>query len=661
MKNIYRKFLSGVLVVSLVAFATGCNKFLDRPPLSDVTPDVYLKTEADLAAYTIGTYGTFPTHEGWGAGTFVSDNHTDNQANTGYATRWVPGEWRVPTSGGAWDFGGIRNINYFINRTGELSKTNQITGNSTNIQHYIGEGYFIRAFEYFKKLQALGDFPIVKEVLPDIMETLQAASVRKPRNEVARFILSDLDSAILLLSNTPPGGKNRITKQAAYLFKARVALYEGSWLTHHEGTAHVPGGPGWPGAASNPGFSINLAGEIDFFLGEAMAAASVIADAVPLRENTFDNGYYSAANPYFTMFAAHNMEPIPEVLMWRQYDSDNWGINHHVNQYINNTGANTGWTRGLVNSFLMTNGLPIYAPGSGWAGEDSSSYVRKNRDYRLALFTKLPGDKRFSDGAEHEGIPDIISQAAENRYVTGYAVKKGYSYDRNDSDRGQMGSEFGSIVFRAAEAYLIYLEASYLKNKRIDAKADKYWRALRRRAGVDENYQKTIEATVMTEEAKWDFGAYTKGQLVNATLYNIRRERRNELIAEGQRMSDLRRWRALDQLKTTPYIIEGFKLFAGMDEWYKDEDGDSRLIEAGGTATPNVSNSNESLFLRPYRINLGQGNLVKDGYKWAFAHYLDPIAINHFLITASNPDDPATSVIYQNPHWPAEANKGAIE
>lgn len=48
------------------------------------------------------------------------------------------------------------------------------------------------------------------------------------------------------------------------------------------------------------------------------------------------------------------------------------------------------------------------------------------------------------------------------------------------------------------------------------------------------------------------------------------------------------------------------------------------------------------------------------GYSWCEAHYLDPIAITHFRITASDPNDLSTSVIYQNPGWPTVANEGPI-
>lgn len=73
------------------------------------------------------------------------------------------------------------------------------------------------------------------------------------------------------------------------------------------------------------------------------------------------------------------------------------------------------------------------------------------------------------------------------------------------------------------------MEASYEKNGSVDNTADKYWRAIRRRAKVDEDYNKTIAATDMAQEAKGDWGAYSHGQLIDATLYNIRRERRCDL------------------------------------------------------------------------------------------------------------------------------------
>ena len=657
-KNINSRLCLIGVAIAVLAVGSGCNKFLDRGPLDKVTPDKFMNSESDLADYTIAAYN-FPTHSGWGVGTFGLDNHTDNQAHSSYSNRWVPGEWRVSQTGGSWSFGSIRNLNYFFEAVLPKWKENKISGNTTRVNHYIGEAYFLRAYEYFNKLQAFGDFPILRNTLPYEQAALTEASKRKPQNEVARFIISDLDSAISLLSVNPPNGKNRISKHAALLFKSRVALYEGSWLKYHQGTALVPGGSGWPGAASNPGFSVNVASEIDFFLSQAMDAAAQVADEIPLVTNTKDNGYNSSANPYFKMFGDFNLDEYPEVLLWRTYDVSK-GIVHNVNAYINSNGGNTGYTKGLVNSFVMANGLPIYAAGSGYAGDDSVQLVKKDRDSRLVLFMKAPGELKFTEGdVSLEPHPMIISNAIENKYITGYPVKKGLSYVRSQVE-GLQGT-IGSIVFRAVEAYLNYIEASYLKNGSIDSKADGYWKAIRERAGINSDYNVTIAATDMAEEAKNDMAAYSQGVLLaDKVLYNIRRERRDELIAEGFRMDDLRRWRALDQLKTTPYVIEGFKLWGPMQDWYERSDGTSMLVEAGNNGA-NVSKQSESNYLRPYRINLGAGNLAAGGYKWAEAHYFEPIAIQHLMITSPDGADAASSVIYQNPYWPTQPNLGATQ
>lgn len=651
------KSIKTVCILLAVAFFASCE--LDREPLSDVTPNDYLNKEADLAAYTIGRYA-FPSHGGWNIGTFGTDNHTDNQASSGYNRIWAPGEWRVPQSGGSWNFGNIRQVNYFLETVIPRWEDGIIEGNPSAIEHYIGEAYFLRAYEYFQKVKQLGDFPIVTRTLEDNMEQLIEESKRRPRNEVARFILSDLDKAIDMLQEVAPGGKNRISRNVALLFKSRVGLHEGSWLKFHQGTAHVPGGPGWPGEGYVDGFSIDIDTEIDFFLTEAMEAAASVADAVSLTPNIpeEDISYNSSNNPYFAMFGSENLEQYEEVLLWRDYDPS-LGISHNVNHYINQNGGNSGYTKGLVDNFLMRNGLPIYASGSGYAGDDYIEDVKQDRDLRLQLFMKAPGELRLIDETNTDGSPLLIGYPEivglqETKDVTGYPLKKGFSYLWIETE-GQNGST-GSIVFRATEAYLNYIEASYLKEGVVNGKATEYWMALRERAGVNPDFSTTIAATDMAKEAENDFGAYSAGELLSdPVMYNIRRERRGELIAEGMRLFDLKRWRALDQLKDDPYIIEGFKVFGPMSEWYVDEDGNSLLIEPNGAGVPNISSSQESEYVRPYRINTGSANPVSDGFSWAFAHYLEPIATNHFLITSSGGSG---SVIYQNPGWAIDAGTG---
>ncbi len=631
----------------MVLTFVSCNKFLDREPLDKVTPEVYLRSVSDLAAYTITRYN-FPTHGGWNAGTFIYDNNTDNQAAVNPSGIWVKNEWRVSGSGGSWNFGQIRQLNYFIENVKRNYANKEINGNDADIRHFLGEAYFLRAYEYFYKLKSLGDFPIIRNTLPDNEEVLIEASKRQPRNKVARFIISDLDSAIMLMRDNPVYNKNRLSKQAAQLFKSRVALYEGTWLKYHKGTARVPGGPGWPGASFHKGFSIDIDAEIDYFLGEAMKSAKAVASTVPLVES---NGHVTGNsifdNPYFVMFGALDMSAYSEVIFWRDYDAE--FVSHHTMHYLKD-GASSGYTRNFVETFLMENGKPIYAAGSGYAGDDAIPMVKKNRDHRLQLFMTSPGDTLvYEEGLEFIAPYPSILEKPEQRAVTGYNIKKGLYGAEAKYLVGENNTETGCIVFRATEAYLNYIEAVYEKTGSIDGDANQYWQQLRTRAGLPADYNVTVSATELSKEVDW--AKYSGDNMVDATLYNIRRERRCEFIAEGMRMDDLKRWRSLD--KVNNYIIEGFKLWGPMQENYKNAEGKS-VLRARPEADPNVSPKSASLYLRPYQI-VEANNKFFNGYTWTQAYYLAPIAYEHFLLTSKD-GNVSSSVIYQNPDWPVEAD-----
>ncbi|HWV71790.1 MAG TPA: RagB/SusD family nutrient uptake outer membrane protein [Pseudosphingobacterium sp.] len=656
-KNIARSLC---LLFTLVSFIS-CKKFLDQEPLSDITPEKYLWEESQLGAYAVGRYGILPSHGNYSFGTFGIDGNTDNMIIPNLDNKYIPGQWRVDATGGAWNFSNIYQMNYFLETVIPRWQAGTITGVAENINHFIGEIYFLRAFEYFNKLQDLGDFPIVRNTFPDNSEVLVEVSKRLPRSEVARFILSDLDSAITLLKVTAPDGrKNRISKPVAQLMKSRVALFEGTWLKYFKGTAFVPGGPEWPGAsqAYNANYQFpagSIDAEIDYLLGQAMDAAREVASTVQLVENTGMIESLNNENPYFSMFSAQDMSGYSEVLLWREYNRSL--VTHNVPVMSQAGNYAVGLTRGMVESFLMSNGLPIYAAGSGYAGDDYLSNVRANRDGRLHLFLKEPGQRNVlanlsmgTHATEIEPIPRIWESGWEQKYTTGYTIRKGLNYDAIYCNNGQ--GYTGSITFRAAEAYLNYIEACYERTGSLDGNARTYWQQIRERAGVDTDIDKTIAATNVNMETR-DWGAYSAGQLIDATLYNIRRERKNELMAEGLRFMDLKRWRAMDQLINAPYHAEGFKLWGPMQSWYNA----NQLVYGATDNSAVVSDPQRSVYLLPLEIR--SNTLSYEGMRWAMAHYLSPIAIQHFLITSAD-GTPASSVMYQNPGWPTTGGSPAI-
>ena len=675
-------------ILCLGMTVTSCSDFLDRPPLDQISPDSYYTTADQLGTFTINYYTSiFPNNSGWFAGVATFDDGTDNQASRGgNSGMYLQDQWKVPTSGGI-GMNAIRNVNKFINESEAKIAAGKVTGTPEQINQYMGEAYFIRAMLYYSKLQDYGDFPIELKEL-NVNNDLVEASKRQPRNLVARQILSDMDKAIDKLQ-VNFANKVRINKNAALAMKSRMALYEATFEKYHRGTGRVPGDANWPGKNKewNKNFTINQDDEVNFFLDQAIDAAKKVCDAVPLKTqnshvmNPSSIGQYNGWNSYYDMFASPDLSKYPEVLLWRQFNSNLTPSLAHLTSNKLRGGASTGWTRGLVESFLMKNGLPIYASGSGYHGDTTVDMAKTDRDERLQLFMFGESDvlgidqksidlanKKLAAGATP--LTKILFNAATlfatdqaSRDVTGYRQRKFYNYD----PAMQLGQTFsdvdGQIIIRVEEAMLNYIEASYLRTGSLDATATGYWTALRARAGITAPISTTIAATDMSKEAdvnrpSYDWAAFSAGHPVDATLYSIRRERRSEFAGEGLRNDDLIRWASLDQVKN--YQIEGVNFW---DQIYQnpsfvDKNGVS-LIIADGDAKATMSAKTLSKYVRPYQIQK-TNNILYDGYTFYQAHYLSPFSYQEMQLCS--PDGTAeNSNLYQNIYWPVQANGEAIK
>lgn len=668
--NIKNICLRTCLLVGSTLIFSSCEDFLDRKPLSQVTPEAYFTTVDHFAAYSIYYYTSqFPSHGGYGDGLASYDGGTDNMVSGGYNTRYEKGAWKVPSSSSSWSFSAIRYCNYFFETAVPKYEAGEVAGNEDNLRHYIGEMHFMRALIYYGFLKNYGDYPIITEVLPDNKETLMEKSVRQPRNLVARFILEELDKSIEMMHDMGFESNTRLNKQCALLLKSRVALYEASFEKYHAGTGRVPGDANWPGKKQHPNFTLDVNAEVDFFLTEAMSAAESVADAVSLTTNTkvvdpATPSITSGWNPYFEMFSSVDLGGYEEVLLWREYaKTGSFSVTHGTPAWIA-SGSNDGILKGYIESFLMENGLPWYAANAEapYKGDATLNNVKANRDNRLDLFmfgenNYIPVYSTETPGTVKYFTPHPVSNRQEMKDMTGYRIRKYASFDMAQNVWGKAESTTGCIIYRAAEAYLNYIEASYMKNGSISGKAGQYWRAIRERAGLDPDYQKTIAATDMNKETDW--GKYSGETLVDATLLNIRRERRCEFIGEGMRWDDLIRWRAMDHMLSKKFIPEGCNFW---DEIYKtadkDENGATIEFKYDGGVGSNIS-APEHTYLRPYSI-LKDNNPVYDGYTWAKANYLSPVPIREMELLS--PDENVdTSVLYQNPYWPNTIGGTALE
>ena len=367
-----KKYISIVAgLVTLAGALTSCNDYLEKEPLSSIPPEKYFTSETDLQNYCDGRYTEIlPGHDNWSYGIYGKDDQTDMMTK-----RWVDNKYqdgKLLTDLNNDDYKNlwkrVNTINYFFDNVMPKYKAGEISGNRANIDHYIGEMHFLRAYEYFKALKKFGDLPIVTTCLPDKLDDLTAASKRSPRNEVARFILEDCQTAYDLMKNSNMAN-TRINAQVAMLLKSRVARYEGTFEKNFSGTAFVPGTSEWPGKEKdyNSGFTFksgSAEAEWKYFLTEAVKASDIVAaeEMGSLAVNTGivpqDEGKsvaeYEDENPWLAMFGTTNIGKYPEVLLWRDY-SNTLGINHNVVVQAQKGNQSNGTTRGCVDGFIMAN------------------------------------------------------------------------------------------------------------------------------------------------------------------------------------------------------------------------------------------------------------------------------------------------------------------
>lgn len=626
-KIIYILALSGILM--------SCEDFLQRNPQDFGSEEAFFKDVMDLEYAANAYYELLPKFGTWAGGLYKDDENSDNQVSGSPNNLFYKGDKRHPDlANSQWKFTTIRNVNYAINEINKRKAEGSIAGGAEQIDHYLGELYFFRAYDYFRLLQNLGDVPIITEVLSENFDELVQKSKRMPRNEVARFILDDLKMASSMMLEKAPA-EGRLSKDAALLMSARVALFEATWLKYHANTPFVPGYANSPYSKKWGGYSYpsgSIESESNYFFDIAIANSDSVAS-----KRTLDVNYQRMFNNTSGSFNGQ------EVILARYYVK---GINgHSATNLLGRSGGGTGYTNDLIKSFLLINGKPIYASTNQdeyrYNGDAYTFYEMINRDFRLQMSLKPSGYVEIDNPETGKTDtlcwrkPPILSTGNEGN-PTGYEVNKYVSFEDGQDNSGAGTS--ATPIFRAAEAYLIYIEAYYERFHNLGGNCDKYWKDLRKRAGfIDTDYRVTINYTDLNKER--DLAKYSgKDHLVDNTLYNIRRERRCEFIAEGMRLMDLKRWRSLDNMQD--YIVKGFNLW---DQMYKSYGVD---LEPGKNVSANSSASGP--YVQPFGIV--SSNAAYLGYNFQTAHYLEPIPVSEFRLTATG-GDITTSPLHQNPGW----------
>ena len=502
------------VAASILPFSS-CSDFLDREPITKPEAGNFLTGAIQVENYINGLYMTLPSFSKFGLGVRSEEKNSDNIIAEKYDAR-LHGQNNQFSGASDWQTGyqNLRKVNYFFHNY----KVPEAQENE-DVLSLKGEAYFLRAYWHFDLLKKFGSIPVM-DAFWDENATIAGLQIpAKARNEVARFILSDLVEAKNLLHSRGKYSGIRINKEAAMVLAMNVALYEGTWEKYH----------------SSDDFASST-NESNYFLGEVINWGNeLFGCGIDL--------YKTGQNPgdaFAALFNSKDLSGMGEVLLWRKYSSDE-GVFHDVNGnlkagVVDSEGA-AGITQSLVDNYLNADGTFI-DPTNEKFKDFKETF--EGRDPRLIQTVMNEGAKfastttatpmhleEYTDEKKNTISPPKLAGDGNTRSLTGYHIRLGI-----DTTFVSRNGETALPIIRYAEGLLAYAEAAAELEMWSDDIANKTLKALRERAGV--KYLAPAKDANFT-----DFG-----YVLTPVLQEIRRERRSELALQGFRLDDLMRWKA---------------------------------------------------------------------------------------------------------------------
>jgi len=571
------KITMAILLMGVLILPTSCKKeLLDLTPTDLLASENFWKTDEDATIALMAAYAS-------ARAVFDRDYYFDGQAgeftrvrgNSATSGQILRGDAYQAGSYGPSGYGSSFD-KYFSYLYGSVNRSNYVIENITNkmlptatgtklasLESIIAEARLLRGMTYFRLISMWGDVPYISKIIYDNSEV--TALSRMPIGQVKDSIMADFNYAVAKLPNKA-AALGRASKPAALAFRGKLNLYWGSWKKN-----------GWP---ELEGFTQNAGEATAAFTAAAADFKSVINDFGLTLYKNGDPGQIDAlgkadilpnyfelftpkanGNPEMLMVFTHSGTPTNpsqgEELM-RDFSgrtvegSQCWVSPRYeiANRYqLTTTGD---FAPKLVQMNPTTNAAARTTLNSA---VNPNSYA--NRDYRMK--STIMWDYEMCIGLtslKSTGFsPYIYNTWAANvtlggvNYITyntdgtnsGYIFRK---FVRNYEGLGRSEGDYAYPVMRLADVYLMYAEAS---NEVSGPLAD-------------------AVAVVNKVRARGALPALQAAKYANKQLFfdAIEQERIIELVAEGFRGFDLRRWRAIERVWGAP---------GGVGVWRQDTYG----------------------------------------------------------------------------------------
>ncbi|MEM9144103.1 MAG: RagB/SusD family nutrient uptake outer membrane protein [Bacteroidota bacterium] len=599
MKRFYSRFIKYYFAIVLFVMGTySCSNFVDVVPENIAVLDDAFETRDSAERYLATLYGYLPDYSFNGgdpdnpallAGDEVFLNRGGNRNLWAGPTIAQGGQSRTQTFLGYWGIGGVSNLfialrdcNIFLDN---LDQPFDLL--AFERRRWEAEAKFLKAYYHFYLMRMYGPIPIIDENI-EVSAGVDAIQVsRRPVDEVTDYIVQLLDEAI---EGLPPRitdfgtelGRADATMAAA--IKARVLVWAASPLFN--------GNPDYAGFTDKDGtnlFSTSFDEQKWTVAAEACREAIELAEGQGYRLYRFPNPMPEWSDSTVTKLS------IRGSLSERWNDEVLWGatgfgsrvafqlqsnaqarIVPNLNSSRRQTVASI-WspTLRIAKMFYTENGVPMDEDPSydedaifdrAVADEAHKNYVVEgfetvglhlNREPRFYASLGFDGGIWFGHGIDDETqslfpMAKAAEQAGKDDQLrfalSGYFAKKLVYYE--NVQNAQTGSysiqSYAWPVIRLADLYLMYAEA--LNESGQTSMAHEWIDRVRDRAGLD---------GVVTS---WADHSNNPGKPndQNGLREIIQQERLIELVFEGQRFWDLRRWKLAAEFLNSD--IEGWNV-----------------------------------------------------------------------------------------------------
>ncbi|RBQ02672.1 RagB/SusD family nutrient uptake outer membrane protein [Pedobacter miscanthi] len=491
------KLIKSIIYLSFIAIVgVGCSKDLNVDTPDQFSDDNFWTSENNVRTYNWGFYALFT---GFGTGTtadFYFSTLTDDQDAATFQNFVLT----APTTSADWDWTYVRKANIMLERV------NQIPMSDEAKKHWNGIAKFFRAMDYFNKVKTFGGVPYISKSL-DVSQTDVIYKPRDSRQLVMDSILSDINYAVANIRVND--GDNVVNRDVALALKARICLFEGSYRVYHT--------------------ELSLP-DADKFLTEGKDACEKLM-----------TGKYLLNADYRSIYSSMDLAGNKEVLLYKKYLAG--VLTHSVIGYTNSTTQMSGLTKSAVDAYPATDGLPI-GQSPLYQGDNTITTLRANRDNRL-LGT----------------IDNFLCY--NGTLVNGYSSSTGYrpsKFLNPASNQLAPYNETDAPIFYYPEVLLNYGEITAILDKMgkltfTQADMDKSINLLRTRAGIT---KLTVTGGGNVAAGGTAIADPKRDADVSALMWEIRRERRVELMMNGFRYQDLMRWKKgeyLDRAKNVEAFL----------------------------------------------------------------------------------------------------------